>query len=77
MPDGGWNAATMRCPFYKHDSYKHKIIICESILDEKGSSTQRFRRQSDRLRQLECFCAGDYRKCEIYRMILQTKYPDE
>lgn len=76
MPDGTWKKSDVRCPFYFHDSYRGKTIECEGVFDRSRTIT-RFRRQRDREQQLTLFCAACYRNCEIYRAIMQAKYPEE
>lgn len=76
MPDGSWNKRSIRCPFYHHDSLKDKTIVCEGVFD-RTQCTHKFRRSGDRRRQMELFCAGSYKTCEIYRAIMDAKYPEE
>lgn len=60
------------CPFYKNDE-QHKIV-CEGV-GESESVILRFRFTQERNKQIRLFCAGDYEKCEVYRMIME-KYQD-
>jgi predicted metal-binding transcription factor (methanogenesis marker protein 9) len=36
-----------------------------------------FRRRSDYDTQLGVFCCEHYKKCEIYRMLMENKYDEE
>lgn len=76
MPDGSWNKREIRCPFYHHDSRKNRTIVCEGIFD-RTSCIHKFRRGGDRQQQLELFCADNYRSCEIFRAIMEAKYPED
>ena len=76
MPDGSWNQREIKCPFYKHDSRKGRTIVCEGIFDRTRIENI-FRRGDDRRKQIELFCAEHYKCCEIYRAIMEAKYPEE
>ena len=76
MPDGSWNKREIQCPFYKHDSYRDKSIVCEGVFD-RSLCVHRFRRGEDRRKQIELFCSDGYKTCEIYRAIMEAKYPEE
>ena len=60
------------CPFYRNDE-KGKII-CEGV-GEYEAIVLRFRYTQERNKQIRLFCAGDYAKCEVFRMILE-KYEE-
>lgn len=65
------------CPFFREeDARKHKII-CEGLGDAR-SMAWNFRNEDERqrIRQLEIFCQDRYKNCELYRMILESKYDD-
>ena len=76
MPDGSWRKRDAACPFYRHDKEATKEITCEGVFD-RSKLTHKFRRQRDREQQLTLFCAADFTKCEIYRAIMEAKYPDD
>ncbi len=76
MPAGSWKRANIKCPFYVNDKLKDRTITCEGMFD-RSQCTHKFRRGSDRLQQMELFCAGSYQKCEIYRAIMEAKYPED
>ena len=75
MPDGSWKSVDVRCPFYRHDSPKKRTICCEGIFD-RSQLTHSFRRQRDREKQLALYCCDGFRYCEIYRAIIEARYPD-
>lgn len=53
------------CPFYRRESKKGKSISCEGT--EPGQTISLiYRRESNRVRQLERCCSWDYKKCPIY-----------
>ena len=76
MPDGSWRKSDIRCPFYRHDSARYKTITCEGVFD-RSRVEHSFRRARDRELQLEIYCAGCYQRCEIYRAVIDARYPDD
>lgn len=73
MSSGSYRKADVRCPFYLHDDWAKKRITCEGILD--GSSLALlYRRREDYETQLDVFCCDHYENCEVYRMLMETKY---
>ena len=64
------------CPFYKYDELKKKKIVCEGIVDKSVLSLA-FRRRIDYDTQLGVFCCEYYKKCEIYRMLIEAKYEED
>lgn len=64
MPD-------IQCPFYIADQSRE--IVCEGCGDAE-SLQLRYRKMIQKKKQLEVFCCGSYQKCEIYRMLMETKY---
>lgn len=77
MPKGSFDAqANAQCPFYRTDDIKRKRIICEGIV-EHSTLAQTYDLKHDYLIQLTAFCCEHYKKCEIYRMIMATKYDEE
>ena len=73
MPSGSFNQVYARCPFYKWDDGK-KRIVCEGIVDE-SSIALIYHRRADFECQFTVFCCEHYEKCEISR-ILMDKYED-
>lgn len=64
------------CPFYNYsDSRKHKIA-CEGIVDNSCIHLF-FQNRQDFQIQMDTFCCEHYTKCEVFNMLMNTKYPDE
>ena len=62
------------CPFFREeDARKHKII-CEGLGDAR-SMAWNFRNEDERqrIRQMEVFCQDCFAKCEVYRMIIESR----
>lgn len=68
MPSGSYRQVDVKCPFYKYDDGKRRIV-CEGAFDEGDSLANVFRKGGGYERQMEVFCCGDHTKCELYRMI--------
>ena len=64
-----------QCPFYKFDDLKKRRISCEGIIDNSTLALY-FSRKSDYDTQLNVFCCEHYKKCEIYRMLME-KYEED
>ncbi len=75
MPSGSFRQADVQCPFYQYDDGRRRIT-CEGIID-KGTLTLNFRTIKDYETQIDNFCCVYYKKCEIYRMLMENKYDDE
>ena len=72
MSTESYAQAYVNCPFYHRDDNRCQLT-CEGILD--GSTLcQNFRRKEDLQTQLRVFCCEYYKKCEIYRMLMEAKY---
>ena len=65
-------AVNVKCPFFKKTGKQE--ISCEGPYDGCDSVKQIYTNNSERNKQLKIFCECDYEKCEIYRMILSSKY---
>ena len=77
MQNGSWKAkCDAQCPFYKSDDGNKKWILCEGIVD-KSTLALTFNRKKDYETQLNVFCCEYYKKCEIYRMLMVSKYDEE
>ena len=74
MPSGSYKQVYVQCPFYQHDDGKRKIT-CEGFID-KSSLTQSYRHRKDYETQISTFCCQHYKKCEVYRLLME-KYEDE
>ena len=68
----------VQCPFYQYDESREKggahRIFCEGIVD-RSNLVLTYRRKKDFRKQLNIFCCEHYRKCEVYRMLME-KYRD-
>ena len=72
MPSGSFRQADVQCPFYQYDDGRRRIT-CEGIVD--GSSIAFISRTRELYEtQMVVFCCEHYRKCEIYRMLMENKY---
>lgn len=70
-----WRTGKIRCPYFRHEDKNRHVIKCEGLGDAVSMSwnfTGEDERQ--RIRQMEVFCQGCFEKCEMYRMIEQSKY---
>lgn len=77
MPSGSFKAQrNVQCPFFKHDVEMQKRIVCEGFVD-KSYLELLYRRKKDYVTQLEVFCCEHYKKCEVYRMLMEAKYDEE
>ena len=65
-----------QCPFYKYDDSQAKRIVCEGVIDESWLALN-YHRKKDYDTQLSVFCCEYYKKCEIYRMLMENKYDEE
>ena len=77
MPKGTYKGqADAQCPFYRSDDCQKKRIICEGIVD-RSTLALTYRHRNDYDTQLIVFCCEHYKKCEVYRMLMEAKYDDE
>ena len=74
MPSGSYIQAHVKCPYYMYDDGK-KRITCEGIIDN-SSIALIYHNKTDYRRQITIFCCEHYKKCEVYRMLVQ-KYEDD
>ena len=76
MPKGTFKGqADAQCPFYKSDDHQKRRIICEGVVEESTLAST-YRKKKDYDTQLWVFCCEHYKKCEIYRMLME-KYDEE
>ena len=77
MPSGSFKGqADAQCPFFKFHDEKKKRIVCEGIV-ENSNLALIYCRGKDCYTQLCVFCCEHYKKCEVYRMLMATKYDEE
>ena len=74
MPSGSFKQVDIQCPFFRYDDGRRRII-CEGVIEETSLSML-FLRQEDYDIQLRVFCCEHYKKCELYRMLMENKYED-
>ena len=74
MPSGSYKQIDVKCPFYKFDDGKRRIT-CEGIIDD-SSLALIFHNKHDYEMQFDTFCCELYKKCEIYRLLMD-KYDEE
>lgn len=76
MPKGTFKGqADAQCPFYKSDDHQKRRIICEGIIDDSTLALT-YRQKKDYDTQLWVFCCEYYKRCEVYRMLIE-KYDEE
>ena len=73
MPSGSYKQADVKCPFYKHDDGRRRIT-CEGIVDGSSLALTYVRRKDFQI-QMDVFCCEHYKKCEVFRMLME-KYQD-
>ena len=74
MSSGSFKQVDVQCPFYKYDDGRRRIT-CEGLID-KSSIALIYLTRGDYDTQLTAFCCEHYKKCEVYRMLIQ-KYNEE
>lgn len=74
MPDSQYGTRRVLCPFWKGQD--PMVIKCESPIDDTTINSTRFLLAADQRRQREIFCEHYYKRCEIYRSIMQNRYPE-
>ena len=74
MPSGSYKQIEVKCPFYKYDDGKRRIT-CEGIIDD-SSLALIYHNNQDYAMQIDTFCCKHYKKCEVYRMLMD-KYDEE
>lgn len=75
MSSGSYMQRYVRCPFYRQDDGRSRIH-CEWMVDNSTLSIN-FQKRPDFRRQMEVFCCDQYKKCEIYCLLMENKYEEE
>ena len=75
MPSGSYKQVYVQCPFYKEDDGKFSIT-CEGFGDARYLK-QMYYNKSQYAKQMTVFCCQHYQRCEVYRVIMETKYDEE
>lgn len=74
MPYGSYNQVYVKCHFYKDDG--NLSIICEGF-GEAMYLKQRYYNKAQYEKQMTVFCCENYKNCEAYRLLMETKYEEE
>ena len=76
-PSGSYKAVDVQCPFFKRDDASHRIT-CEGLIGTKDTSsiTLWYKKKKDYETQISTFCCEHYKKCEVYRLLME-KYDEE
>ena len=75
MASGSYKQNLVQCPFYKHDDGWRRIT-CEGLVDRSSVSLS-YQNTRDYAIQFDSFCCEHYKKCEVYRMLMVSKYDEE
>ena len=70
-----WNAQSVMCPFYVKD--EKTIITCEGF---PGATVHKqvYPNRASLQKQIEIYCSTwNHKRCEAYRLIMNSKYHDE
>lgn len=69
---GSYSSTVVLCPYYMHDDPKTCSITCEGMLPGSSVNSHFLDGPSIR-RQINKYCAGDYKRCPWARM-MEFKY---
>lgn len=64
----------IKCPFFKYINVKNCNICCEGLYDGCQSIQLCYKTKKDLNKQIKLFCEDKYEYCEVYRMIVDSKY---
>ena len=64
--------AEVKCPFYRRDDGSSRLV-CEGIVED-STLTWNFSSREDLRGQLDIFCCDYFKNCEVYRMLMESKY---
>lgn len=70
----GIERADVVCPFYSYDDGERRIV-CEGLAD-RSTLSQRFGRKKAYEAYMEHYCFRNCTECEIFRLLIRTKYAD-
>jgi len=62
----------VQCPFYKGDE-KRRRVICEGLVDHSTLSLS-YGSAKDFQIQMKTFCCDHFQYCEVYQMLMNSKY---
>lgn len=69
-----WIDADIGCPFYL--GLGEKCVFCEAPAYKKSRLCWKFSRRGDLELHLREYCGHSWDHCEIYRMLMRSKYQD-
>ena len=72
MSSGSYRQVNVKCPFYRLDDCRGKVV-CEGIV-EGSTVSLNFKNREDLNQQMDIFCCEYYKNCEVYRMLMEAKY---
>lgn len=75
MSSGSYKQIEVQCPFYRYDDGKQRIT-CEGLVDN-SSLALIYQKRRDYETQISVFCCEHYKRCEVYRMLMEAKYDEE
>ena len=76
MPSNQFRSGDVICPFFKGRGLLD--ISCEGPFDGVVLTRLVFRRKASIDFHFDKYCCSkSYKYCEVYRMVLSTKYPEE
>ena len=72
MSSNSYQQVYVKCPFYHRDDSRNSIT-CEGVV-ENSTLKWNFRKKEDLKQQMDIFCCDYYKNCEVYRMLMDSKY---
>lgn len=76
MPSGSYKGkADVLCPFYRFDDTRKHRIVCEGLVD-RSTIALTYELKAGYNTQIKVFCCEHYKKCEIYRVLME-KYEED
>lgn len=74
MSSGSYRQVNVKCPFYRSDDGRGKII-CEG-LKERSTVSLNYRRKQDYEKHIRGLCSGEYKQCPVHGMLME-KYEEK
>ena len=71
-----WDAADVRCPFYKKDNRTERSIRCEGF-DEDCLVESRFHTLAHMEKHMCCYFVSRYEECPVYKSTYDSKYRED
>lgn len=73
MPSGSLKA-DIKCPFYRYDDTKIRIV-CEGI-SESDTLSLTFKKKTEFISYMRRYCCDRYKSCKLYRLAME-KYKED